>query len=245
LTIGLEMVTNQQVETCIFGPSVKPEKIQEFITNAHLFGKSTQCAFLVFQQRDRREDVAGAHAILEFPCTRPLFNAGIVKALAEANGGSLPVSRRNDPTTGQPILLKEQLRKLDFPGHPAKVSKETDKSHIPTKPWSRELIQVAVERYPRLYTHLVELHPFNLKFRADGSPSEFTSGKIQEVIADTFAETDDIADMPRFKGTLEKLLQNWLKRGSSQGRATADFLLKKELRQCLSANGQTRGDQNS
>jgi hypothetical protein len=43
--------------------------------------------------------------------------------------------------------------------------------------------------------------------------------------------------MPRFKGTLGKLLENWLKRGSSQGRATADFLLKKELKECLKAGG--------
>jgi hypothetical protein len=43
--------------------------------------------------------------------------------------------------------------------------------------------------------------------------------------------------MPRFQESFAKLLENWIRRGTSQGRAAADYELKKELRDCLKAGG--------
>jgi hypothetical protein len=237
LALGLEMISKHEVDTCIFGPSVKSEKIQEFITTTRAIGKSAQCSFLVFQQRDRREEVEGAHAILGFPCSQPVFNSGILKALTGANGGTLPISRRTDPENGEPIALKERLLKLDFPGHPSKAAQKALKSQPPLEPWSRQLIETVVARYALLSKQLTELNPFNLKFRSDGAPTEFTSTAIQRVIDETFSDVGDIEDMPRFQESFAKLLENWIRRGTSQGRAAADYELKKELRDCLKAGG--------
>jgi hypothetical protein len=232
LAIGLEMVTKRRVETCIFGPSVKPERIQEFIVNSQMSGESTKCAFLVFQSRDRREEVSGAHAVMEFPCSQPHFNVGIVKALATANGGSLPASRRTDPFTGKPISLKERLSRLEYPGQ---EKKRTETEQVEIKPWPPQLVQAVSQHTSTLYDNLLAVHPFNLKFRMDGNPSEFTVNSIRNVIDNSFEEIAGEAEMERFKQALEPVLWRWVKRGTMQGRAAADFVLRRELRDLLQA----------
>jgi hypothetical protein len=234
LAIGLEMVSKRRVETCIFGPSVKPERIQEFIEHSRMSGESSTCAFLVFQSRERREDVVGAHAVLEFPCSQPLFNVGMVKALAGANGGTLPPPRRTDPLTGKPISLKERLAKLEYPGQEKKVA-EAEKVEV--KPWPPELVHAVSVQLPVLYDNLLQVHPFNLKFRMDGSPSEFTLNAIANVIELSFAELHKVPEIERFLSALEPLLYRWVKRGTLQGRAAADFVLRRELRDCLRMEG--------
>lgn len=237
LTIGLEMVASQQIETCIFGPSVKPEKINEFILNTQISGLSTKCAFLAFQSRERGGTVFGAHAVLEFPCPQPNFNIGIVKALAGANGGKIPESKRTNPITGKPISLKASLAQLEFPGHERKVpiaaERVTEGPLPPAQPWSGELIKVVVQNIPELFDKLGQIQPFNLKFRSNGTPTEFTSNILRDVIETTFNNMISIPDIEPFKEALQTLLLGWVKRGTTQGRAAADFVLRRELRDCL------------
>jgi len=233
LTLGLEMVSDLRVETCIFGPSVRSEKIQDFIINTKASPGSKDCAFLVFQSRERREDVSGAHAVVEFPCMQPNFNVGIVKALVEANGGSLPEGRRVDPMTGKPISLKATLARLDFSGHEPRQSVMTDAREEARPQWTRQLIETVVRCSHKLYGALLEVKPYNLKFKFGGEPSEFTVNVVRDIIEQTFAGVRDVPDLERFKDVLQQLLLQWAKRASLQGRAAADFVFKRELRNCL------------
>jgi hypothetical protein len=233
LTLGLEMVSDLRVETCIFGPSVRAEKIQDFIINTKASPGSKDCAFLVFQPRERREDVSGAHAVVEFPCMQPNFNVGIVRALAEANGGTLPESRRVNPVTGKPISLKATLARLDFSGRERQQGSMEGSGEGAQPQWTRQLIEAVVRCSHTLYGALLDVKPFNLRFRSDGEPSEFTVNTVRNIIDQTFVEFVDVPDMELFKEALQPLLFQWAKRATLQGRAAADFVLKRELLHCL------------
>jgi hypothetical protein len=230
LATGIEMIISNRVETCIFGPSLKPEKIAEFITSSQNIRTSSQCAFMVFQASTRQASIPGAHAVLEFPCSQPHFNVGIVTALVGANGGTLPASRRTDPKTKRPISLKERLSWLEYPGQPGKAE---ESSATPQAVWPKSLLAAVTKNLPLLYNSLLDVHPFNLKFRSDGTPTEFTVNIIRNVIAGSFRNTEGVQSMTRFKEALEVLLYRWVQRGTAQGRAEADFILRREIRDCL------------
>jgi len=230
---GLEMVSALRIETCVFGPSVKTEKIQEFIANTKLSEWSKDCAFVVFQSRDGREDVSGAHVVIESPCAQPTFNAGLVKALVEANGGSVPVSQRVDPTTGRPVSLKAALEMLELSENENTETGRANAQEGTTQHWTRQLVETVVRCCPKLHAGLLQLLPFSLNFRSNGEPSDCTVNAVRDLIHHTFAGVDDVPDLERFKGFLEPMLFQWIKRSTLQGRAAADFVLKRELRNCL------------
>ncbi len=235
----LDMVRRQRVETCIFGPSVKSDVIQDFIDTAQMSEDSSKCAFVVFRSKERKEAIRGAHAVVDFPCQQPSFNAGLVRALVSANGGVLPVSQRIDLSTGKPVSVKESLLKLEYPAQTPWGANETFTS---SDIWPRALIDVVMKQVPNLYDHLLRVHPFNLKFRTDGTPSDFTISVIREVIEDTFPDCDDVPSMDRFKNVLEPLLYRWVERGTLEGRAAANFVLQRDIRRCLHTAPASRGN---
>jgi hypothetical protein len=226
----LDMVRRQRVETCVFGPSVKSDVIQDFIDTAQMSEGSVKCAFVVFRAKDKQEEIRGAHSVVDFPCQQANFNAGLVRALVSANGGVLPVSQRIDVDTGRPVSVKERLLKLEYP---AQVPWGGSDAGTTSDIWPRALIDVVMKQVPNLYDHLLRVHPFNLKFRTDGTPSEFTIGVIRDVIEDTFPNCDDVPSMARFKDVLEPLLYRWVERGTLEGRAAANFVLQRDIRRCL------------
>jgi hypothetical protein len=99
--------------------------------------------------------------------------------------------------------------------------------------WPRETFDLVSKKSSALRDKLNELQPFHLKFRPDGTPTEFTSEKISLIIDSIFPEADLVPGMNKFKGVLEELLYKWAQIGSQLGRNTANTCLKREIINCF------------
>jgi hypothetical protein len=99
--------------------------------------------------------------------------------------------------------------------------------------WPRETFDAVLRKSSLLKAKLAELQPFNLCFRTDGSPTEFTSETVLNLIASVFPDADLVPGMPKFKVVLEELIYKWAQTGAQLGRRTADTCLKREIMNCF------------
>jgi hypothetical protein len=226
MSVGLDLVRARKVEACIFGPSVKPEKIQEFILATQRSTGSAQCAFLVFQPKDRQESIPGAHSVMNFPASQPYFNVGLVQALAGAHGGTVPSIKKRDPHSGEVVSLRDRLAQLDFPG---KQPKAEQRGEFGGEPWPQGVPEEAVKNFPTLCDRLLEVEPYYLKFKIDGTPSDFTKNAIREVIEEVFPHAEASAAMRDFKLILERHLYSWIKSATLHGRVAASAALRRAI----------------
>jgi hypothetical protein len=233
LGLSLPMIAAQHVDTCIFGPSIKAERIKEFILSTQLRGESKLCAFIAFRAKGNRDDISNAHVVLDFPQNQQHFNVGLVRAITASNNGTIPNIERIDPVSGKLLSLSERLSSLDFP-----PCSSIETSHISTKvkatQLNQPLIEVIATNSAGLFQQLLKLNPLALKFRSDGTPSDYTVQAIRGAIYNSFTTQNETAGIEQFKEILEGLLYQWVKRSATQGRAVADFVLRRELRGLLS-----------
>ena len=226
MSVGLELVNTRKVEACLFGPSVKPEKIQDFIEATKSSSYSPQCAFMVFQPKDRQQLVPAAHSVVDFPASQPYFNAGLVQALSGAHGGSIPELSKRDPQTGEVVSLRDNLARLDFPGKEPKAEQGAEAKR---ETWPREVLEEAIKRFPILCDRLSEVEPYYLKFKIDGSPSDFTRNAIKEIVDEVFTQIEAVPAMYDFKQVLEQYLFSWIKCATLHGRAIASAALRRDI----------------
>jgi hypothetical protein len=226
----LALIAKQGIDTCIFGPSVRTDKIREFMKQVSESVKSTECAFLVTRTYSPTETIDGIHSIIDFPCSQREFNAGVVSALTKSHGGQLPPAKRYDPTTGKPISLKDSITNLEYP-----KDQSVDIVIQDSRPslWPRETFDMVLRKSSTLKAKLADVQPFNLRFRTDGSPTEFTSEFVLNLIASVFPDSDGIPGMSKFKLVLEELIYKWAQVGTQRGRRTADTCLKREIINCF------------
>jgi hypothetical protein len=232
LGFSLPMIASQHVDTCIFGPSVKAERIKEFILSTQLRGESKLCAFIAFRRGGNLDEISNAHVVLEFPKSQQHFNVSLVKAITAANNGAIPHIERIDPVTRQKISLSERLSRLDFPPCDSTGSDAVRQEFDGVK-FTAPLIEAITGSATTLFQQLLKLNPLALKFTSDGSPSDYTVKAIRSAINNSFNKSNQIPGMREFSDVLEALLYEWAKRGALQGRAVADFVLRRELREML------------
>ncbi len=230
MLISLAMIAKQRVDSCIFGPSVRWDKVREFMKQVSESAASTECAFLVTRSCLPGDSIDGVHIVIEFPCSQREFNAAIVGAITKAHGGKLPEAKRCDPQTGRPLLLKDLVSQLQYPGNQS--VDVVIKDNRPSL-WPRETFDAVLRKSSLLKAKLAELQPFNLCFRTDGSPTEFTSETVLNLIASVFPDADLVPGMPKFKVVLEELIYKWAQTGAQLGRRTADTCLKREIMNCF------------
>jgi hypothetical protein len=219
----------QDLSTWVFGPSLKLEVVNEMISQVKLNNKGQRCAFIVFRPRGLTQTSDPDSVALEFPCKQPYFNLAIIDSFMKAAGGLLPHSGRPHPTTRAPIALKPYLIQLELPsdGNERKLVFEESQQ------WTKDLIVTVIRCEPRLYANLLQVQPFYLRFRLDGTPSDFTTNVLREVVDESFLDARNIPQLDSFKEVLQGLLYRWVRRGTEQGRAAADFVLRRDIRVCL------------
>jgi len=229
----LAAVLKSNVDVCVFGPSVKIDKIREFLDRLSDSNKARPCAVIATRWSSAADSIEGVHSVLDFPCSQGTFNAGVVQALTRANDGNLPEVCKTDPSTGKAISLKDSLNLLEFPDN-----QSADHVIRDSRPsiWPRETFEVVLKRSSQFKEKVADLQPFNLRFRSDGSPTEFTSEIILTLLNSVFPDSDEIPGMSKFKLVLEELLYKWAQIGAQLGRRTADTCLKREIINCFGMN---------
>jgi hypothetical protein len=226
----LAMLAKQPVDTCVFGPSVRADKIREFMRRVTEANSATECAFIQTRSYSAEESIDGLHSVVDFPCSQTDFNVGVVSALSRAHGGNLPEGKRYDPSSGRPVPLKDHLAGLEFPdGQTADIVIRESRPSM----WPRETFDCVLRNSQSLREKLEQLQPFNLRFRSDGSPTEFTSEVVLGLIDAVFPNSDIVPGLSKFKGVLEELIYKWAQIGTELGRRTADRCLKREIINCF------------
>jgi hypothetical protein len=195
--------------------------------------KGSECAFIMAQSGEGRESVSGVHSVIEYPCSQSAFNQGVVGALTKAHGGTLPEAKRYDRVSGKPVSLRKSIEKLEFPSDKTATSVMQDtRSSL----WPRETFDLVLRNSSALKLKLSDIQPFNLGFRTDGSPTEFTSRTVLEIIDSVFPNSDKVPGMSKFKLVLEELLYKWAQTGTRLGRNTANTCLRREIINCFGLN---------
>lgn len=88
---GLDIIRHQPVDACLLGPTISPARLADFLRvgRAQTFAKD--CAFIVMVEKDTgtHEDLlaAGAHGLVQRPCTKMQFFDSVVRAVVAANAG--------------------------------------------------------------------------------------------------------------------------------------------------------------
>jgi hypothetical protein len=226
----LAMLAKQPVDTCVFGPSVRADKIREFMRRVNEANATTECAFIQTRSYSAEESIDGLHSVVDFPCSQTDFNVGVVSALSRAHGGNLPEGKRYDPASGKAVPLKDHLAGLEFPD--GQTADTVIRESRPSM-WPRETFDCVLRNAQSLKDKLEQLQPFNLRFRSDGSPTEFTSEVVLGLIDSVFPNSDIVPGLSRFKGVLEELIYKWAQIGTELGRRTADRCLKREIINCF------------
>jgi hypothetical protein len=226
----LAILAKRPVDTFVFGPSVRSYKIHEFMDKLSQTANGGECAFIMARTADGSEPISGVHSVIEFPCAQSTFNQGIVKALTKSHGGKLPEAKRYHRITGKPVSLKDSIEKLEFPSEQTATAVIQDtRSSL----WPRETFDLVLRNSSALRAKLSEIEPYNLGFRGDGSPTEFTSETVLKIIDSIFPNADAVPGMPKFKLVLEDLLYKWAQIGTKLGRKTADTCLRREIINCF------------
>jgi hypothetical protein len=226
----LSIVAKQSVDTFVFGPSVRSDKIREFLRRVTDANTATECAFIQTRSYSAEESIDGLHSVVEFPCSQMDFNVGVVSALSRAHDGNLPEVKRHHPESGRPIPLKEHIAGLEFPD--GQTADNVIRESRPSV-WPRETFDCVLRNLQTLRERLEHLQPFNLRFRSDGSPTEFTSEVVLGLIDSVFPPSKTVPGLASFKGVLEELIYSWAQIGTELGRRTADRCLKREIINCF------------
>lgn len=229
----LSAIARKKVDACIFGPSVKMDKIREFLGRLSETDAAKSCAVIVARRLSTSEPVDGAHSMMDFPCSQGAFNAGVVRALSRVYGGQLPDLQTIDPDSGKLVSLRDLVDSLEYPDNESADSIIRD-----SRPsiWPRETFEAVLKRSRLFRERLGEIQPFNLGFRSDGSPTEFTSETVLGLLNVVFPDTDGIPGMSKFKLVLEELIYKWAQIGTQLGRRTADTCLRREIINCFGMN---------
>jgi hypothetical protein len=219
-----------EVDTCIFGPSVRADRISEFINQLKLLEKPSECALIAARHRTSEEEVSGVHAALEYPCSQSTFNVELASALTNSHKGTLPQSKTRDPHSGQSICLKTALSKLEYPPDES-IDTVAKRSRAPM--WPRETLEAVLTSIPQLQAQLDDLQPSHLGFRMDGTPTEFTSEVVMNLVKDLFPQSATTRGLSEFKFVLEDLIYKWAQISTQRGRRLADICLRQEIANCF------------
>lgn len=241
INAGFKVIMSEEVDTCIFGPSVKSENVKGFLIDLQISDYKGDCAFLSTYRAGEKEEIENIHAQVEFPCSRQIFNAGIVQALQNANGGYLPPPKRKDPITGETILLKDALDKLDFGESVSIASKSQDDPNYgeSISISSKVSIETFTQQASELAKVLDGLDPHNLMFRPNGTPSSVTSDTVKNLISKVFPSTKSGSDLTDFKCNLELLLYTWIQNATQSGRKVANSKLREGILAYFSGDTET------
>lgn len=95
LSDGYALLEWQEVDACIIGPSLDNAKTQDFLRRAVKIARSKDCAFVALVDRltttpEMHQPLldAGAHYVIERPCSKMMMFDGIVRGVVAANEGS-------------------------------------------------------------------------------------------------------------------------------------------------------------
>jgi hypothetical protein len=208
LDLGLKLINEIEVDICIFGQSLRPKNIEGFFSDLKKKNHNQGCAFVSIQRENEQFKIEGIHEILFLPCSRKDFNTGIIKALRNANSGVLPLSKKINPITGEPISLAAAIEKIQTisEGQTVPISKISELSKI-----------------------LACIEPGNLLFKPNGDPTAKTTEVIKEIIMKVLPDEKDNLELIRFQQALEKFLYKWIEIASNSGRQVANLRLKQDI----------------
>lgn len=233
LNAGFKMVTENEIDSCIFGPSVQSEKVKSFLYDLKVSDYKSDCAFLSTYRDGEKQEIEGIHAQVVFPCTRQVFNTSILLALQNANGGELPVSKRKNPITGEPIFIKDAIAKLDLGEGKSLYSYSPSQLPIQDKIQASTSDKASIETFSKqaseLAKALADIEPHNLMFRPNGTPSGVTTETIQTLVQKLFPNHERQKGVVDFKLTLEQLLYIWIQNATQYGRKVANAKLREGI----------------
>lgn len=233
LNAGFKMVTESEIDTCIFGPSVQSDNVKGFLYDLQVSDYKSDCAFLSTYREGEKQELEGIHAQVVFPCSRQAFNMSILQALQNANGGELPLSKRKNPITGEPIFIKDAISKLDLGEGKTLYSYSPSQIPIQNNPQDIQSNKASVDTFSKQASELAkalsEIEPHNLMFRPNGTPSSVTTETIQTLVQKLFPNHERQKGIVNFKLTLEQLLYIWVQNATQYGRKVANAKLREGI----------------
>ena len=248
LAAGYKTLLSEQIDTCIFGPSLRADKIHEFLEDIKAADCRTDCAFLMACCPG--EQVEGVHGNFEFPCSRQNLNQAIVKAIQVANGGEFPSPKKLHPITGQPLNLKDYILDRTEIGQDLAARDQVSASNQPDQPHHLESAVpstapsapevsagVLSNQVSALGRMLAELEPAHLKFSATGDPTATTVSIVRGMVEQLFPtealqkSSEHSGQLSQFKSYLESLIYEWIQNATIGGKKTASAKLRESILQ--------------
>jgi len=214
------------VDACIFGPTLKAERVSECIRKASNSTSTKRCTFIASRRHNKQETIEGIDSLIEFPCTQESLSRRIVQAIElvhrKSSAGSKSFSgERNRLSSLQQRVELSQIQN----GAPFHTSVPVHGNYA----WQRPALEIIAPRFSLFWRKLCEIQPFYLRFRSDASPTEFTAATVVGLIEDVFPNTDNIPAVADFKTALEQLLYVWIQLASQHDRHAANRRLMAEL----------------
>lgn len=192
---GRKIISGHAADALLLGPSVSLAKATSFLQAAKSESLSKDCALVAILPRDttvvERETShrmqllsAGAHGVIETPCTKMAFTEQMVRAVVKANA--------NSPWTG--ILLNAEKNGID-PFSGAKSAPRAD-----------SLSSVASKASPDLRAILESIESGEYELDANGKPTRKTMAAISKLVDSMLAQREAQSATPKFKQFFEEIL---------------------------------------
>ena len=182
------------------------------------------------QQRHFLGSPMAMHALVEYPSQQESLNRGMVLALINAHGGTLPSSKRRDPKTNAAVSLRNALESLSYPSGDS--LRALEQLHRPSN-WSHDLVDAVLDRWSKFETTLANLEIGNVSRSLDTQIVDNNFAQLREAVGNIFPESEKIRGMIKFREVLDELVRAWGYVAVRRGKATASACLKREVFNCF------------
>jgi len=227
---GMRVVESHAVDACFLGPSLSLEKASAFLRRAAKSSYSKDITFVslvpIGHPYKNELEVAGAHAIIEFPCSKAKFTEAVVRGVIKAN--------KNSPWTG--ILLNAEQNNINLFAEPGygkdgkKIEAEPAKETKTQTPMLASLnISSLVDRLaPEMHTLIADIDSDG--FDLTGKPSEKVAKAIAKLVDSLMATGANVGKSEKFRSYFEAALNEWFVDLKQLGPQSATSELKRKLR---------------
>ena len=209
---GTRVMQGHAVDACLLGPSVSLAKAKSFLGSMPQKSFSKDCAYVTLIPKDvtlveratshvGELQAAGAHGVIETPCTKKSFFESIVRAVVLANA--------NTPWTG--ILLESEKFGVDpFPesGSHARSPNGAAESDAPGTSSSQKKISLVAAIQtpsPEMRDILEGIESGGIRLSDDGKPNKRTAAAIGKLVEAMLA-TSAGSSSSKFKQFFEQAL---------------------------------------
>ena len=205
------MLAIENVDCCIIGASLTLEKATGYLEKSRTIERAKDCAFiaLIDEEGAARKALldAGAHLVLQIPCSKQALGEAIIRAVAKAN--------ENSPWCA--TLRRAELDGID-PFAALGIKKEMP-------PVSISPIEILKQAAPQMKNLAARMESGELDFLPDGMPSPVVISTVSEIIESLFVGKADQDGSKEFKKYFYAALLQWLMnlRALSQREATEIF----------------------